>query len=46
MAVHLGIVSNAFRRISDYGASIARMTINMYLDRPSRLVKPLKQESF
>ena len=46
VAVHLGIVSNAFRRISDYGASIAHMTINMYLDRPSRLVKPLKQESF
>lgn len=38
VATHIACISRVFERISDYGASIAHVTINRYVEKPSKII--------
>lgn len=44
MAAHIRSMTIAFWGISDHGASIAQMAINMYVGKPSKVVTPISSE--
>ncbi|MGP3667311.1 MAG: PhoU domain-containing protein [Candidatus Bathyarchaeota archaeon] len=44
VAVSIACISQVFERISDYGASIAHITVNRYLEKPSKIVLYSKRE--